>query len=206
MNFQPASENQKYRIGDLLLNNSIINEEQLEEALNLQKDLTEYAPLGEVCIELGFFSQEDLRRLLKKYQKHLFLGELILNLGLINETQLEQALKLQKTQHGKLGKILIQNGYLSEENLVEALSVQLGIPRIRLSMEMVDQTVMQSIRKEKFHDHEFIPVISEGEVLSIAVTDPLDYVNIQKIASIMGKKVEASISTTDEISSIINQL
>ncbi|KKM02084.1 hypothetical protein LCGC14_1787950, partial [marine sediment metagenome] len=63
-----AEEKRKMRVGDILLEEGIVTEEQLEEALEFQKSEETPLPLGEVCINLKLISRSDLRRLLRKYQ------------------------------------------------------------------------------------------------------------------------------------------
>ncbi|MCL6584140.1 MAG: hypothetical protein K6U11_10955 [bacterium] len=87
----------KLRIGDILVNNGYITQEELQQALARQKESGQtYAPLGQICVELGFISSVDLSKILRKHCKHIYLGELLVNLGIINGEQLEQVLEKQK--------------------------------------------------------------------------------------------------------------
>lgn len=55
---------QPYRLGDLLIKKHLIADEQLSEALRYQKDRD--LQLGEALIELGYVTQRQINRALKK--------------------------------------------------------------------------------------------------------------------------------------------
>ncbi len=56
----------KIRLGDLLIQEGLITQEQLEHALKLQKQSNFTKKLGEILIEEGFITQKDLLRVLSK--------------------------------------------------------------------------------------------------------------------------------------------
>ena len=60
----------------------------------------------------------------------VMLGELLVKMALINDKQLEDALKIQMTDGGKIGEILIKMGLVSEIDILKALSQQFGISLI----------------------------------------------------------------------------
>ena len=57
---------QKVRLGDLLIENHYITEEQLQEALKKQKELNYTKKLGEIFISEGYVTQKDLLKILSK--------------------------------------------------------------------------------------------------------------------------------------------
>ena len=59
-------ENNEYRIGKFFVENGIINEYQLNDALELQVDNKDRL-LGEILVTLGFLSKEDLIMALEMY-------------------------------------------------------------------------------------------------------------------------------------------
>ncbi|SFV68899.1 Type IV fimbrial assembly, ATPase PilB [hydrothermal vent metagenome] len=56
----------KVRLGDLLIQNNYITEEQLQEALKKQKALNYTKKLGEIFISEGYVTQKDLLKMLSK--------------------------------------------------------------------------------------------------------------------------------------------
>jgi hypothetical protein len=59
-------DDNEYRIGKFFVENDIINEYQLNEALELQVDNKERL-LGEILVTLGYLSKEDLIMALEMY-------------------------------------------------------------------------------------------------------------------------------------------
>ncbi|RME73868.1 MAG: hypothetical protein D6785_16550, partial [Planctomycetota bacterium] len=59
-----------------------------------------------------------------KFEDPILIGELALKKGLINEEQLEEALKYQEKEGGKIGEILIQLGYIQPHDLPFLVSLQ----------------------------------------------------------------------------------
>src|SRR3989338_3241278 len=48
------------KLGEILLEDSLVTKEQLNEALKLQEKSKERKPIGEMLIELGYLSEEGL--------------------------------------------------------------------------------------------------------------------------------------------------
>lgn len=63
-------------------------------------------------------------------QKRYLLGEILINLGVLTEEQLNSALKEQETldkqgkEHKPIGQILLEHGYISPNDLIEAIKIQ----------------------------------------------------------------------------------
>ena len=60
------------------------------------------------------------------------IGEILLEANVITEGQLEEALEEQKRFGGKLGEVFVRLGYAHESSILDAISVQLRVPRIQL--------------------------------------------------------------------------
>ena len=67
-----------------------------------------------------------MRALLETATKPL--GQLLLERGLISEEDLKNALALQQERRDKLGRILIDLGYVAEREVLNVLSEQLKVP------------------------------------------------------------------------------
>src|SRR3989338_5280424 len=114
-------DEEKLRLGEILIKEGILTEEQLAEVIKFQKGKDSYTPLGEICVASGYLSRHELKALLKKYHKKMRIGEVFLALGIISEKQLEEALALQKDRKMRLGELLVEMKVITEEHLMEAL-------------------------------------------------------------------------------------
>jgi type II secretory ATPase GspE/PulE/Tfp pilus assembly ATPase PilB-like protein len=119
----------KVKIGELLIQEGVVTPEQIEQALMVQKTRHPAPPLGEVCVELGFFSPATLNKILSKHHERIPLGEMLVHLGLVNQDQINTALEMQRTTKRRLGTILVEQGHLTTDALVGVLYKQSQIAK-----------------------------------------------------------------------------
>jgi type IV pilus assembly protein PilB len=131
-------------------------------------------------------------------QKNMRLGDLLIESGIITEEQLNQALS-EKTPNQKLGDLLVQKGYLTELQLIEVLEFQLGIPRVTLYNYPIDTSILKIVTKEFARRHYVLPVRKEGNKLFVAMADPMDYFVINDLRLSTGFSIEPLIATKDDI-------
>ena len=194
-----AEEKRKMRVGDILLEEGIVTEEQLEEALEFQKSEETPLPLGEVCINLKLISRSDLRRLLRKYQANIQLGELLVNMGLIDHEQLEEALQHKEITGEKLGTVLMELEYITEAELVEAVSIQLGFPKILPSMALIDKALLQGLSASFLKKNKALPAFKDGDKLTVIMSDPLDDETIDLLKRHFRCEIEPAVASSEEI-------
>lgn len=137
--------------------------------------------------------------------KKMRLGEMLVEGGVITEEQLSQALK-EKRSDQKLGDKLIEDGYITEAKLVEVLKDQLGINDIRLTNYEIDPNILNLIPKDYVIENNIIPIKREKNKLYIATADPLDYFVLNDLRLLTGFIIEPLISTKDEIRHCIIRL
>jgi len=198
----------KLRLGELLVQEEIISQKQLEEALIFQKRQLVYKPLGEICAELGFVSGLALRDFLAKHQKQILLGDLLVNMGIVNESQVTTALAEQRKSGKRLGQILVEKGFATRPALADALSMQLGIPKIAPTVGLVDETLLEGMNSSFFYTKGVVPLSRDDErgVLTVLMDDPLDFSIITDLEKIYKTKIEPAVSTTGETTRLLDCL
>ena len=191
-------------LGKLLVREGLLTQAQLEEVLRSQRQHNGYVPIGELCVRQKLISSADLQRVLKKYRKTIPLGELLTNMGLITPEQLQAALKEQETSDSKLGRILVERNYLSEHALIEALSLQLGIPKILPNIDLIDKRLLEGLNPEFLYKHKFLPAFREGDTVTVIMANPLDHETLALLSRILKAKVTPAIAPAEEIRNTIN--
>lgn len=126
------------------------------------------------------------------------LGDLLVESGLITEEQLQSALK-DKGKSQRLGDILLQKGYITEQQLIEALEFQLGIPHVSLYLYPFDPNLFNLIPEETAKRNLMIPLKKEGDRLYVAMADPMDFYAIDDLHLATGFQIETTIATKNEI-------
>jgi hypothetical protein len=111
------------RIGQLLLRHRILSLEALEECLDYQLEHPGTL-LGEVVIDRGIATVEDIQGVLKLQLSELRLGQILLRTKCISQDQLDIALVDQENTGELLGSILIGFGFCTPEQINWAIDQQ----------------------------------------------------------------------------------
>jgi type IV pilus assembly protein PilB len=132
------------------------------------------------------------------------LGDLLIEAGLLSEEQLQTTLR-EKPDDQRLGDALLQKGFITEQQLIEVLEFQLGIPHISLYRYPFDTSLFNLIPKERAIRNLIIPLKKEENRLYVAMSDPLDFFVIDDLRLSTGFQIETSIATKDDIIRAINK-
>ncbi|MCX7571389.1 ATPase, T2SS/T4P/T4SS family [Tumebacillus sp. DT12] len=133
------------------------------------------------------------------------IGDLLIDAGLINDGQLQEALAVQKTGKEKLGDVFLNMGIITEQQLFDALEVQLGIPHVQLHRYKIEQGLLSIIPERLANLYKVLPLKKEGNRLTVAMVDPLDYFAIDDLRMSTGFLVEPAIASKDELLRAINR-
>lgn len=138
--------------------------------------------------------------------KYKRLGDVLLATGVITDEQLQFALSRQHDTKNRLGKQLIEDGIISQEQLIDTLKLQLGIDSIDLSMISIPTSVSEFIPEKMANNFCLVPVKLEGDVLYVAMGDPLNFMALEDVKAVSKKKIVPLISTEDSIQRSIASL
>jgi len=109
------------------------------------------------------------------------IGEILIEAGYITEEQLEKALKEQAVTGEKLGEILIKKGWIGKEELDQSLAKQIGVSRFDLSSYIVDPEVVRLVPEHLARQYKLIPVFKVENTLTIAMVDPTNVFIIDEL-------------------------
>lgn len=126
------------------------------------------------------------------------LGDLLLEAGLISEEQLQVALS-EKQKGQRLGDALLERGYITEQQLIEVLEFQLGIPHVSLYRYPFDQKLMNIVPKDIAKRSLVVPLKKEGDKLFVAMADPMDFYAVDDLRLATGFQIQTAIATKDDI-------
>jgi type IV pilus assembly protein PilB len=79
-----------------------------------------------------------------------------------------------KQEHKNLNSYLIRHGILTEREIVEALSKELNLPILDLKEKDIPQAVIDRVPVKFASFYKFMPVSIEGNILTLAISSPLD--------------------------------
>jgi hypothetical protein len=125
--------------------------------------------------------------------------------GVIDDRQLAIVLEAQKKNGGYLSQHLISLGYASEMDIANCLSSQYGFPYIPLGNYAISEKILEVIPIKLVKIYSVLPIDRMGEVLSIAMADPLNDGVIEMLRQITNYDIRVFISTYTEISKAIER-
>src|SRR5256885_6074488 len=133
------------------------------------------------------------------------IGELLLKEKLIAPDQLQQALKQQKANGGRLGYSLVKMGLVKDEQITALLSKQYGVPAISLAQFKIDPTIVKLVPTETARKYQMIPLSRSGSTLTIAMTDPTNVFAMDDIKFMTGYTVEPVVASEVAITDAIEK-
>ena len=174
--------NNKMNLGQLLLRQGVLDEDQLAHAMAEHKRTG--LMLSKILVRLGMVSEETLTNILGSQMQSstkMRIGEMLLAQGYITQEQLDKALETQKTSGKRLGRTLVDLGYMPEERLIEILSRQFEVPYVKLDNFNIDPNAYTFLPEDMCKQYKVVPLfVQKGEddhrqvrsVMTIAMTDP----------------------------------
>ena len=141
--------------------------------------------------------------MVQKQRKRL--GDLLVEAGVISEAQLMTALAEQKKTKNRLGDQLAAMKLVNEQQIIEVLELQLGIPLVNLYKQKIDPNLLNIISDEMARRYQLIPVRKEGNILVVAMADPLDYFALDDLRLSTGFEIHPAIAKKQEIKLAINR-
>ena len=129
-------------------------------------------------------------------------GEVLREKGLVSEEDLTNALALQKESGDRIGKILSDLGFVSERDVLAALSEHMGVavfsgdyPAVPIEADRLSYRFLRAATA--------LPVHLEGDVLSLAMADPLDTETRSAIGQRTGYRLDIYLASE---ANIVDQL
>lgn len=133
------------------------------------------------------------------------LGELLIEKGIINEAQLAKALKIQAEKGGLIGQILVMLGFAKEEEIAQALTVQYGFPYLPLEYYEINSEAIKLIPENVAKQYNLIAIDKMGDLLTIAMSNPLNVQAVEDIEMITKCKVQVFVSTMTDVTNAIEK-
>ena len=127
------------------------------------------------------------------------LGELLVETGLLSEENLTRALTEQRSKRGKLGEVFVALGMATEEEIAQALSIQLGIPYLELKQTPVEPHAIELITEKVARKHLILPISVEQKDLHLAMADPLSFEAFEDVRFASGYTIKPVIATRSDI-------
>ena len=124
------------------------------------------------------------------------LGEMLVKAQLITDAQLEDAIKIQRREGGKLGSIVVRQGFCSDQDIVSFLGMQYGVPAADLDQwPAIEASVIALVPAELANKHKVLPLQRSGNVLTLAMSDPTDIFAMDDVRFHTGYNIDPVVSS-----------
>ena len=124
------------------------------------------------------------------------LGDMLVKAQLITAEQLEESIRIQRRDGGKLGSIVVRQGFCSDQDIVSFLGMQYGVPAADLDQwPAIDAGVIALVPSELAHKHKVLPLQRSGNVLTLAMADPTDIFAMDDVRFHTGYNVDPVVSS-----------
>ncbi|HYM81889.1 MAG TPA: pilus assembly protein PilB, partial [Candidatus Limnocylindria bacterium] len=134
------------------------------------------------------------------------LGELLLERGSVTVEQLDEALHSRSDPRERLGQTLVRLGLLNEGDVVQLLAQQFSLPIA--NAEALSQADPQAVRLVPEHLARQACVLAlrrSGDLMEVAVGDPLDVVSLDHVRAITGCTIKVWIARPSEVREAVDE-
>ncbi len=133
------------------------------------------------------------------------LGEVLVDMGLLSQEELHTALMEQKTTDESLGKILIRMGAISGEGLSAALAQQFGMEYVKLSDMEIRDEVLRQIPPAIAKRQKIVPVEMENGTLTVAMSNPLELLTLDNLQAMLDCEIRGVVAPESQIDDAIKK-
>ena len=127
------------------------------------------------------------------------LGDILVDAGLLSVDQLDRGLEHSRQKHMQVGQALIRLGFVSAEEIMFALSEQLNLPYVSLASYQIDPEAVKLVPEQTAREMRLIPLFKIGNVLTVAMANPMDIFTLDDVAMKTGLEVEPAICSDEEL-------
>jgi type IV pilus assembly protein PilB len=136
------------------------------------------------------------------------LGNLLVEKGYVSEENLRAALQMQQqgSRSKLLGEILVDEEFCSEDQVVECLAAEYGVPHAKLEPRLFDPAVVDVLPREYIEQNLVLPLYIVRGTLTIAVSEPSNLFLIDEVRDLSKMQVQIVAATSKDIRRMITTL
>lgn len=113
-------------------------------------------------------------------------GKRMVQAGVITQDQLDDALKHQSLEEGRLGELLVRLGYVSESTILQFLAAEFRTRYVsteRLARARIPQQVLDMLPVQLAERYNLIPVLfdTDTQTLSVVTSEPQSEDNLREV-------------------------
>ncbi len=135
----------------------------------------------------------------------LRIGDILVEKKIITQEDLDLAIKEHQNTKEFLGQALVRLNMITEEKLLKVLAEQQGITFLDLKETKIDQKVIESVPAKFAWHYKIMPVRIDGNVLTVAISNPFDMWPIDDLETNLGYRVEIALAVSSDIADAVKK-
>ena len=135
----------------------------------------------------------------------LRIGDILVEKKIITQEELDLAIKEHQRTKEFLGRTLVRLNMITEEKLLKVLAEQQGVKFLDLKSTPISEKVVQSVPAKFAWHYKVMPIRIDGNVLTVAISNPFDMWPIDDLETNLGYRVEIALALASDIADAIKK-
>jgi type IV pilus assembly protein PilB len=133
------------------------------------------------------------------------LGQILVEAGVLTQDDLRRALEVQQNTGQRVGAVVQSMGLGSQEAVAAALAQQFGIDFVRIDTSQLNDEILLLVPEPISRRHQVIPLkVQEGRLV-LGMVDPLDVLALDDVYRLTGMPVRRAVITEDDFQQAMSQ-
>ncbi len=127
------------------------------------------------------------------------IGQILKDMELVTEGQIQEALEIQKSKGGAIGRILVEQGQVTEEEILFALGAQWDMEIVNLDEISISPETIEKVPPSIANIYKIVPVETQNGTLVVAMSDPLNVGLLDELKFMLDCSVKGAVSNEGAI-------
>jgi type IV pilus assembly protein PilB len=133
------------------------------------------------------------------------IGQVLIEEGVLSKEDLARALATQQSTGQLLGEVLIEQGLVSSIVLVRSLGKHLGVSGCQLRHGLIDPALLKIIGPEEAERLKALPMFLVHNTLTVAMAEPQSLPRIDRLRQLTGCKIQPVLALEANIMEFIHK-
>lgn len=134
------------------------------------------------------------------------LGQILIDLGYLSQDQLWDVLEEQKRSPGEvIGRVAVRMGLVSDAQVSEALAEQWGMQVINLPETTISPKVLELVPETMASIYKIMPISMKNNVLTVAMADPTNVAALDDLRNLLGVEIRGAVSNEVHIQQAVER-
>lgn len=125
--------------------------------------------------------------------------EMLQNNGLITREQIDEAAASIGVDGSTTVDVLVKNGTVKEEDILKLIGDEFGMDVVNIDASALDTGLAKVISASDARKYGVVPLVQDGDTLTVAVTDPMDFGVLDTLRFLLKCNVEGVIAPKADI-------